>query len=84
MAHRRTVRKVTWVIETDGLTETEHNRRVSWVEKNLLSSSQDIVGAFVYAVIYDDHENVVRFVGYGEGASKETRDIISDLLAESA
>lgn len=82
--NRRTVRKVTWVIETEGLSETEHNRRVSWVEKNLLNSSQDIVGAFVYAVIYDENENVVRFVGYGDGSSPETRDIIKDLLAESA
>lgn len=82
--NRRTIRKVTWVIETEGLTKQEHDRRVAWVEKNLLNSSQDIVGAFVYAVIYDEDETVVRFVGYGDGASPETKDIIKDLLSESA
>ena len=80
--YQRTVRHVTWVIETQGISRTEHDRRVSWVDKNLLSSSQDMVEAFVYAVIKDEDGNVVRFVGNGRGASPESQQIINELIGQ--
>lgn len=81
-AYRRTVRQVTWVIETQGLSQQEHDRRVGWVDKNLLNSSQDMVEAFVYAVIKDENGNVIRFVGNGHGASPDTQEIINDLIGQ--
>lgn len=71
-----------WVIETDGLTEAEHTKRVTWVERNLLNSSGDIAGAFVSVVVFDEDGNVVRFAGNGKAASEETEEIIKDLIGE--
>lgn len=70
------------VIETQGMSTAEHNRRVGWAEKNLLSSNQDMTEAFVATVILDERGKVARFTGNGHGAADETEAILRDLIEE--
>lgn len=71
-----------WVIETEGLTETEHLKRVNWVEKNLTNAAQEIPGAFVYCVVFDENGKPTRFSGNGEAISEETRELVLELIGE--
>jgi len=73
---------VKWVIETVGLSEAEHNKRVQWTEKNLTGAAQEIPGAFVYVVVFDDQGRPVRFSGNGVAVSPETEEILRDLIGE--
>ena len=80
MASKRTIRTVKVVIETQGISDSEHDRRVGWVEKNILGSNQDMVEAFVSVVIYDEQGNMVRYAGNGRTPSPETKELIDELV----
>ena len=82
MSVRRTIRTAKWVIETDGLSETEHERRVNWVEKNLIGSNQNMADAFVYVVVFDTDGKPVRLSGNGKSPSSETEELIKELVAD--
>lgn len=82
MATRRTIRTAKWVIETEGLTEAEHERRVSWVEKNLINSSQNMIDAFVYVVVFDADGKPSRFSGNGPSPSAVTEELIRELVED--
>ena len=67
-------------VETQDLSQAEHDRRVSWVEKNILQANQDMVEAFVSVVIFDENDNVIRFAGYGKKPTPETEKLIRELV----
>ena len=77
---QRTVRQVTLVVETTGLSEAEHKKRVFWAEGNLLQANSKMDGAFVAVVINDEASEQTRFSGSGT-PTKETQELIQDLQA---
>ena len=78
---QRTVRNVTLVIETVGLTEAEHVKRVRWAESNLLNANGNVAGAYV-AVILTDAEGGPEVRHSGSGLpTNETRELIEGLRA---
>jgi hypothetical protein len=81
MSSRRSVRHLTVVVETEGLSETDHKRRVTWVEKNLQDAGRNIDTAFVSMVIKDELGEVVGFFGSGSAPSEELLEIADRLTA---
>lgn len=80
MATRRSTRQITLVVETQNLSEEEHNRRVFWAENNILQANAKMDGAYV-AVIIKDGDKTIRFAGSGD-PTPETRAIIDELLGD--
>lgn len=78
---RRTVRTAHILVETQGMSEIEHIRRVSWVEKNLLNANANVDGAFVAVIIKNDDDENTKFSGSGT-PTQETSDLIEELVAE--
>lgn len=76
---KRTVRQVTLVVETTGLTDQEHERRVFWAESNLLNANQKMDGAFVAVVVNDPNGNT-RLTAAGTPTT-ETSELIDELKA---
>jgi hypothetical protein len=77
---QRTVRQVTLIVETQGLSPTEHDRRVRWAESNLLNANGRVVDAYVGVVISDDEGREVRISGSGT-PTDDTRELIEELRA---
>lgn len=77
---QRTVRQVTLIVETQGLSSTEHDRRVRWAESNLLNANGRVVDAYVGVVISDDEGREVRISGSGT-PTDDTRELIEELRA---
>jgi hypothetical protein len=71
------------VIETQDLTDAEHERRVGWTESNFSAGVHRVSDAFVYTVFFDEEGNPVRFSGNGVAVSDETRQMLLDLVGES-
>ena len=82
MSSRRTVRHIVMVVETEGLTEKEHERRVTWGEKNVQDSVRSIDSAFVSMVVKDGESNLVGFFGSGSTPSEEIMEIAEDLIGD--
>ena len=80
MSTRRTVRHVTVMVETEDLTEREHERRVTWVEKNIQDAGRSIDSAFVSMVIHDRDKNLLGIFGSGDRPSEEIREIAEELI----
>lgn len=76
---KRSVRQVTLVVETQGLTDVEHERRVFWAESNLLTANQKMDGAFV-AVVVADSSGGTRLSAAG-APTEETQELIDELKA---
>lgn len=83
MANRRTIRHVTVVIETEGLSIKEHERRVTWVEKNLQDAGRNIDTAFVSMVIRTSDREVVGLFGSGSTPSEEVLKIAEELTQDA-
>jgi hypothetical protein len=77
---KRTVRQVTLVVETEGLSEAEHERRVRWAESNLLNANGNVDRAYVGVVISNGEGSQVRHMGSGN-PTEETRELIEELRA---
>jgi hypothetical protein len=78
---QRTVRQVTLVVETVGMSATEHDRRVRWAESNLLNANGNVAGAYV-AVIVTDTEGGPEVRHSGTGVPTDsTRALIDELRA---
>lgn len=78
---KRTVRTVTLVVETIGLSQVEHERRVFWAESNILNANPKLDQAFVATVINadgDDQETRLAAAGH---PTEETRELIEELKA---
>lgn len=80
MATRRSTRQITLVVETQNLSDEEHNKRVFWAENNVLQANAKMDGAYI-AVIIKDGDKMVRFVGSGD-PTPETRAVIDELIGE--
>lgn len=81
MSTRRSVRQVTVVVETEGLSETEHKRRTTWVEKNIQDAGRNIESAFVSMVVKDEAGKVVTIFATGTTPSDELLKIAEELVA---
>lgn len=79
MTARRTTRTITLVVETQDLTEAEHEKRVFWAESNILSSNAKMADAYVAVIIKEDGK-VLRFTGSGD-PTDETRKLIDTLMS---
>jgi hypothetical protein len=77
---QRTVRQVTLVVETVGLSAAEHERRVRWAESNLLSANGNVAGAYVAVIVTDEEGSEVRHSGSGT-PTDDTRALIEELRA---
>lgn len=84
MSTQRTVRRVTVVVETEGLSAKEHERRVTWVEKNIQDAGRNIDTAFVSMVLQDANGNVVGIFGSGKTPSDEVLQIAKELAADES
>lgn len=78
---KRTVRQVTLVVETTGLSEAEHQRRVFWAESNILNANSKMDGAFVATVVTGEGTET-RFSGSGS-PTEETMELIEELRSAS-
>jgi hypothetical protein len=76
--NRRTVRQVTLVVETTGLSEAEHDRRVFWAESNILNANLKLDQSFVATVITSEGEEDTRLAAAGH-PTDETRELIEEL-----
>lgn len=79
MTSRRTIRHVTYVVETEGLSEREHDRRVTWAEKNVQDAVRNIDNAFVSMVIETADGEVIGLFGSGSTSSEEVLRIAEEL-----
>ena len=79
---RKTIRYLAVAIETEGLTEKEHDRRVTWVEKNLEDAGRKIESAFVQMVLTDDNGDLVGFFGSGQTSSEELLKLVKETVAD--
>lgn len=77
---RRTVRQVTLVVETQGLSQAEHDRRVFWAESNLLNANNKMDAGFVAVIVTNTESKDTRFSGAGK-PTPETSDLIEELRA---
>ena len=82
MSTQRTVRRVTVVVETEGLSVKEHERRVTWVEKNIQDAGRNIESAFVTMVIKTQDGDTVGLFGSGLTPSEEVLRIAEELTAD--
>jgi hypothetical protein len=80
MAKQRTIRQYTVVIDTD-LPVREHERRVTWSDKNMQDAVRNIEGAFVSMVIYDQDKKVVGIFGAGDTPTEEIRQIAEEMIS---
>jgi hypothetical protein len=83
MTVRRTVRHATWVVETEGLSEKEHERRVTWTESNMEDAGRKIDSAFVSMVISDGNGDVITLFGSGSTSSEEVLRIAKELTKDA-
>jgi hypothetical protein len=77
---QRTVRQVTLVVETVGLSPPEHDRRVRWAVSNLLNANGNVAGAYVAVIVTDVEGGEVQHSGSGT-PTDETRELIDELRA---
>jgi len=80
MSTQRTVRHVMVAIDTEGLSEKEHERRVTWVEKNIQDAGRNIESAFVTMAIYDQDKSLVGIFGAGGTPTEEIREIAEEMF----
>lgn len=80
MATRRTTRTITLVVETQDLSEVEHDKRVFWAEGNILQANAKMADAYVGVIIKDSEGKVLRFTGSGD-PTEETRKLIDTLMS---
>jgi hypothetical protein len=78
---RRTVRHLTYIVESEDLSEREHERRCSWTEKNMQDAGRQIEGAFVSMVFTDENRKVVGIFASGDTPTDEIRKIAEELIS---
>lgn len=72
-------------VETQGLTQDEHDQRVRWVRRNMLNTNSDIREVFYTAAVRDENGELVEFTGAGRGKpSTEIRQVLESYMDEKA
>ena len=77
---KRTLITAKVLIESDNLTQAEHDRTVLWVAHQVKDSARFSQKAFVAIGVYDESGNSLGFAGHGTQASTETKEIVSDIF----
>lgn len=81
-ARRTTIRHLVVAVETEGLSEKEHDRRVTWVEKNLEDAGRKIESASVRMVLTDEEGNLVGYFGSGQTSSEDLLKLVKETVAD--
>ncbi len=80
MEHRRTVRLIAVVVDTDGLTQREHDKRVVWAEHNLQEALRGINQTASTIVLSDDKGVVTASATFGGPPEEERMKVAQNLL----
>lgn len=80
---RRSRFEITLIVETEGLSPAEHDKRARWAYRNVQNTNADMQDAFILATVRDAEGRLMEFTGSGRGTpSEDIQKLIQDLASE--